>query len=65
MLEFSCMVLPAPSPYCIMSVQKNRTNTCLTASFPRTNWVIRHKKGKTIPDFNEAREMGFDMVVHH
>ena len=26
------------------------------AFFSRTHWVSRHQKGKTIPDFNEARD---------
>jgi len=35
-----------------------QTNNHFTASYSNTTWVSRHQKGKTILDFNEARDDG-------
>jgi len=42
----------------------------LMAAFSRTTWVIQHQKGRTILDFNEARDDGVTVTsvgpyAHH
>jgi len=34
-------------------------NTHFNGPFSRTTWVCRHQKGRTILDFNEARDDGW------